>query len=178
MSSESSYWNPVLETLPFVTIRALQLKKFKRIFSWAYDHSKFHRALYDEVGIKPEDIQSFAHIRQIPTVEKSMMRDIQGKDPFPYGDALCVSLNEVTAYRQTSGTTGQPVYQPDTWQDWEWWAECWAQLLWAQGYRPKDRVFIPFGYNVFVAFWAGHYGAEKIGCEVIPGGVLDTRARI
>ena len=178
MSSESSYWNPVLETLPFVTIRALQLKKFKRIFSWAYDHSKFHRALYDEVGIKPEDIQSFAHIRQIPTVEKSMMRDIQGKDPFPYGDALCVSLNEVTAYRQTSGTTGQPVYQPDTWQDWEWWAECWAQLLWAQGYRPKDRVFIPFGYNVFVAFWAGHYGAEKIGCEVVPGGVLDTRARI
>ncbi|MAD51132.1 MAG: phenylacetate--CoA ligase family protein [Candidatus Marinimicrobia bacterium] len=178
MSSESSYWNPVLETLPFVTIRALQLKKFKRIFSWAYDHSKFHRALYDKVGIKPEDIQSFAHIRQIPTVEKSMMRDIQGKDPFPYGDALCVSLNEVTAYRQTSGTTGQPVYQPDTWQDWEWWAECWAQLLWAQGYRPKDRVFIPFGYNVFVAFWAGHYGAEKIGCEVVPGGVLDTRARI
>jgi len=106
------------------------------------------------------------------------MRDIQGKDPFPYGDALCVPLNEVTAYRQTSGTTGQPVYQPDTWQDWEWWAECWAHLLWAQGYRPKDRVFIPFGYNVFVAFWAGHYGAEKIGCEVVPGGVLDTRARI
>ena len=72
----------------------------------------------------------------------------------------------------------QPVYQPDTWQDWEWWAECWAYLLWAQGYRPQDRVFIPFGYNVFVAFWAGHYGAEKIGCEVVPGGVLDTKARI
>jgi phenylacetate-CoA ligase len=70
------------------------------------------------------------------------------------------------------------VYQPDTWQDWEWWAECWCYILWAQGYRPSDRVFIPFGYNVFVAFWAGHYGAEKIGCEVVPGGVLDTQARI
>ncbi len=178
MSNQSIYWNPVLETLPWETTRKLQLKKFKRIFSWAYNHSKFHRALYDDADIKPKDIQSFAHIRQIPTVEKSMMRDIQGKEPFPYGDALCVPLNEVTAYRQTSGTTGQPVYQPDTWQDWEWWAECWAQLLWAQGYRSKDRVFIPFGYNVFVAFWAGHYGAEKIGCEVVPGGVLDTRARI
>ena len=55
-----------------------------------------------------------------------MMRDIQGKDPFPYGDALCVPLEEVTVFRQTSGTTGQPVYQPDTWQDWEWWAEAWA----------------------------------------------------
>ncbi|RLA80491.1 MAG: phenylacetate--CoA ligase family protein, partial [Deltaproteobacteria bacterium] len=42
----------------------------------------------------------------------------------------------------------------------------------------SDRVFIPFGYNIFVAFWAGHYAAEKIGCEVVPGGVLDTRARI
>ena len=178
MSNQSIYWNPVLETLPYEKIRKLQLKKFQRIFSWAYEHSKFHRTLYDNDGIKPKDIQSFADIKQIPTVEKSMMRDIQGKEPFPYGDALCVPLNEVTAYRQTSGTTGQPVYQPDTWQDWEWWAECWAQLLWAQGYRPKDRVFIPFGYNVFVAFWAGHYGAEKIGCEVVPGGVLDTRARI
>ncbi len=178
MSNQSIYWNPVLETLPYEKIRKLQLKKFQRIFSWTYEHSKFHRTLYDNDGIKPKDIQSFADIKQIPTVEKSMMRDIQGKEPFPYGDALCVPLNEVTAYRQTSGTTGQPVYQPDTWQDWEWWAECWAQLLWAQGYRPKDRVFIPFGYNVFVAFWAGHYGAEKIGCEVVPGGVLDTRARI
>ncbi|MBC8342720.1 MAG: phenylacetate--CoA ligase family protein [Bacteroidetes bacterium] len=178
MSNESQYWNPVLETLPIEKIRILQLKKFKRIFSWAYNHSNFHRVLFDEAGVKPEDIQSFSDIRRIPTVEKSMMRDIQGKNPYPYGDALCVPLEDVTAYRQTSGTTGQPVYQPDTWQDWEWWSECWAQLLWAQGYRSNDRVFIPFGYNVFVAFWAGHYGAEKIGCEVVPGGVLDTRARV
>jgi len=46
------------------------------------------------------------------------------------------------------------------------------------GYRRTDRVFLPFGYNIFVAFWAAHYAAEKIGCEVIPGGVLDTEARI
>ena len=178
MSNQSPFWNPALETLPYENVRKLQLEKFKRIFSWAYKHSRFHKILYENVGIKPDDIRSFDDITRIPTVEKAMMRDIQGKDPFPYGDALCVPLEEVTAYRQTSGTTGQPVYQPDTWQDWEWWAECWAQLLWAQGYRPKDRVFIPFGYNVFVAFWAGHYGAEKIGCEVVPGGVLDTRGRI
>ena len=107
-----------------------------------------------------------------------MMRDIQGKAPYPYGDALCVPLEEVVEFRQTSGSTGRPVYQPDTWQDWEWWAECWAYILWAQGYRPGDRVFIPFGDNVFVAFWAGHYAAEKIGCEVVPGGVLDTQARM
>ncbi len=178
MADKQSYWNPVLETLPLEKLQKLQLNKFLRIFQWAYNNSKFHRGLYDEAGITTEDIQSLEDIRHVPKVEKSMMRDIQKKDPFPYGDALCVPLEEVTEYRQTSGTTGQPVYQPDTWQDWEWWAECWAYLLWAQGYRSADRVFIPFGYNVFVAFWAGHYGAEKIGCEVVPGGVLDTKSRI
>ena len=163
MSKAQKYWNPVLETLPREKMRNLQLKKFQKIFKWAYDNSKFHCSLYESAGMKPEDIQSFNDIRQVPKVEKSMMRDIQRKDPFPYGDALCVPLEEVSEYRQTSGTTGQPVYQADTWQDWEWWAESWAFILWAQGYRPSDRVFLPFGYNVFVAFWAGHYAAEKIG---------------
>ena len=172
------FWNPVLETLPRETLQQLQLKKFKRIFAWAFTHSKFHRSIYDAAGITPDDIKSLEDIKRIPKVEKSMMRGIQCKDPFPYGDALCVPLEEVSTFRQTSGTTGQPVYQADTWQDWEWWSECWSYVLWSQGYRAKDRVFIPFGYNIFVAFWAGHYAAEKLGCEVVPGGVLDTQSRI
>jgi len=178
MHVDQIYWNPILETLPHEKTRDLQLVKFKRIFQWGYEHSKFHRALYDKAGITPADIRSFDDIRNVPVVEKSMMRGIQRQDPFPYGGALCVPLEEVSEYHQTSGTTGQPVYQADTWQDWEWWSECWSFILWAQGYRPSDRVFLPFGYNVFVAFWAGHYGAEKIGAEVVPGGVLDTQARI
>ncbi|MFH0824676.1 MAG: AMP-binding protein [Pseudomonadota bacterium] len=172
------YWNPYLETLSGDRLKNLQLKKFRRIVRWAYDHSKFHRGLYENAGMVPEDIRTMDDVRRVPKVEKAMMKPIQRKDPFPYGDALCVPLDEVTEYRQTSGTTGQPVYQPDTWQDWEWWSECWSTLLWAQGYRPHDRVFLPFGYNVFVAFWAAHYASEKIGCETVPGGVLDTAARI
>ncbi len=178
MNYDVPFWNPYLETLPREKLDELRLKKFRRIFSWAYERSKFHRSLYKEAGIEPGDIRSLEDVAKVPKVEKSMMRDVQRKAPFPYGDALCVPLDEVTEFRQTSGTTGQPVYQADTWQDWEWWAECWATLLWAQGYRPHDRVFLPFGYNVFVAFWAGHYACEKIGCETVPGGVLDTKARI
>jgi len=172
------YWNPILETMPQERLRALQLKKFKRILQWAYEHSKFHRQLYTEAGLEPGDIKTFEDIARVPKVEKAMMRDIQRKDPYPYGDALCVPLERVTEFHQTSGTTGQPVYQPDTWQDWEWWSEAWSYILYAQGFRDTDRVFIPFGYNIFVAYWAGHYAAEKIGCEVVPGGVLDTKARI
>ena len=172
------YWNPLTETLALEELKALQLKKFKKITAWAYERSPFYRKLYDEAGVHPEDIRTHEDVRRIPKVEKGMLRGAQCKAPFPYGDLLCVPLDDVTEYRQTSGTTGQPVYQADTWQDWEWWAESWSTILWAQGYRPTDRILLPFGYNVFVAFWAAHYAAEKVGCEIVPGGVLDTQARI
>jgi phenylacetate-CoA ligase len=172
--NNGEYWNPILETLPLEKLQQLQLKKFKEIVTWAYGHSKFYHKLYSDAGIEPGDI------KKVPKIEKSMMRGIQGvgKEPFPYGDILCVPIEEVTAYRQTSGTTGQPVYQADTWQDWEGSTEAYAYALWAQGYRATDRIFLPFGYNIFIAFWAYHYAGEKLGCEVIPGGVLNTEARI
>lgn len=177
-NSESIYWNPLLETMPREKLRELQLVKFKRIFEWAYENSPFYRKLYKDAGIEPGDIKSFEDIRKVPKIDKGMLREVQQREPFPYGDILAVPLRDVVVFRQTSGTTGTPVYQADTWQDWEWWSECWAYILYAQGYRDTDRVFLPFGYNIFVAFWAAHYAAEKIGCEVVPGGVLDTEARI
>jgi phenylacetate-CoA ligase len=178
LAGSDRYWNPIFETMPLEQLREVQLRKFRAIVSWAYDHSRLHRALYDEAGFHPDHLRIWSDAGLVPKVDKAHMRGIQRKDPFPYGDALCVPLDRVTEFRQTSGTTGQAVYQADTWQDWEWWAESWSYLLYGQGYRARDRVFLPFGYNIFVAFWAAHYAAEKMGCEVIPGGVLDTEARI
>jgi len=142
------YWNPLLETLPSEKIRELQLKKFRKIVQWAYDHSRFHRRLYQDAALEPSEIRTWDDVRRVPKVEKAMMREIQRKDPFPYGDMLCVPLDRVTEFHQTSGTTGQPVYQPDTWQDWEWWSECWSYIMYAQGFRDTDRAFIPFGLYV------------------------------
>ena len=178
MENNSIYWNPVLETLPHERLRQLQLKKFKRIVEWAYNNSPFYKKLYQDKGFEPGDLNKFEDIQKIPKTDKGMLREVQQRPPFPYGDILSVPIKDVTTFRQTSGTTGTPVYQADTWQDWEWWSECWSYILYAQGYRDTDRVFIPFGYNIFVAFWAGHYAAEKIGCEVVPGGVLNTEARV
>jgi phenylacetate-CoA ligase len=175
---DNIYWNPILETMPREKLRELQIKKFKRIFQWAYENSPFYRKLYKDAGIEPGDIKSYEDIKKVPKIDKAMLRDVQQREPFPYGDILAVPLKDVVVFRQTSGTTGTPVYQADTWQDWEWWSECWAYILYAQGYRDTDRFFLPFGYNIFVAFWAAHYAGEKIGCEVVPGGVLDTEARI
>lgn len=178
LKNESIYWNPLLETLPREKLRALQLRKFKRIVEWAYHNSPFYRRHYKEAGLEPGDIRRFEDIRKVPRIEKGMLRDVQKNEPFPYGDMLAVPREKIVIFRQTSGTTGAPVYQADTWQDWEWWAESWCYILYAQGYRDADRVFIPFGYNIFVAFWAMHYAAEKLGCETVPGGILDTEARI
>jgi phenylacetate-CoA ligase len=178
MKLVEQYWNPVLETLPLEKLKQLQLKKFKKILKWAYENSPFYQHLYNEAGLEPGDIKTLDDISKVPKTEKSMLREAQGRKPYPYGSILSLPLEQVTEYRQTSGTTGQPVYHPETWQDWDWSAESWAYALYAQGYRNSDRVFLPFGYSINIAFWAAHYAAEKIGCEVVPGGVLDTEARI
>ncbi|MDP6825414.1 MAG: hypothetical protein QGI95_04740, partial [Dehalococcoidales bacterium] len=175
---DADFWNPIIETLPREQLEELQLRKFKEIFSWTYANSPFYHQLYADAGIEPANIKTIEDIARVPKVEKSMMRAIQGKDPYPYGEMLAVPLEQVTEYHQTSGTTGQPVYQADSWTDWELFGEQWAYILYAEGYRSSDRVFLPFGYNVFVAFWSAHYGAEKLGCEMVPGGVLNTEARI
>ena len=175
---ENPYWNPFLETLSPELLQELQLRKFRRILAWAYERSPYFRRIYREPGLEPGDITTWEDVRRVPKMDKSHLKEAQSEGPVPYGSRLCLPLERVTEFHQTSGTTGTPVYQGDSWEDWEWWSESWAYILWAQGYRPRDRVFIPFGYNIFVAFWSAHYGCEKIGCEVVPGGVLDTAARI
>lgn len=178
MKGVEEYWNPILETLPREKLQQLQLAKFKEIFQWAYDHSKLYHKLYSQAGIGPDDISTFEDIKKVPKIEKSMLREAQGKEPYPYGDVLCVPIEDIATFRQTSGTTGQPVYQGDTWEDWEGGIEAYCYALYAQGYRDNDRLFLPFGYNIFIAFWTAHYAGEKLGCEVIPGGVLNTEARL
>lgn len=174
----SPFWNEPVETMPREKIKELQFRRFKEAFTWAYEKSGMYRALYDEAGVTPADIKTWDDIQKVPLAEKEHYRSAQAQDPWPYGKSLCVPIEEVTEYHQTSGTTGQPIYQPDTWQDWEWVVECWCYILWAQGFRPTDRVFIPYIYNNSMAFWQGHYASEKLGCEVVAGGGMGTEERL
>ena len=174
----SDMWNPALETMPRSELRSLQVRKFREQLTYAYENAPFYREKLDAVGIDPGSIETLADVRDVPMTEKGELRGAQGGEPFPYGDLLAVDPAEVTEYHQTSGTTGQPVRQADSWADWEWWNDCWASVLWAQGIRPDDRVFFPFSYNVFVAFWAAHYACERIGAETVPGGNLSSVQRV
>jgi phenylacetate-CoA ligase len=172
-----NYWNPFLETLPREKLNLIQIKNFRKIFAYAKEHSALYREKHQ--GIAPEDIRTIEDIRRVPLIDKEDLRQAQsGKEPFPFGELLGVPIEEVSTFRQTSGTTGTPVYVPETWESWQWRVEVWCHILWMAGFRETDRVFIPFGYNVYVAFWEGHFAAEKLGCTVIPGGALDTRGRL
>jgi len=174
----SEMWNPMVETMDRTDLRELQVRRFREQAVYATENAPFYREKFDEAGIDPHSIETMADVRDVPTTSKDELRNAQTTEPAPYGDLLAVPPEEVTEYHQTSGTTGQPVRQADSWHDWEWWGDCWATVLWAQGVRPSDRVFFPFSYNVFVAFWAAHYAAERIGAEVVPGGNLSSVQRV
>jgi phenylacetate-CoA ligase len=170
------YWNPYLETLPRESIRKIELSHFRNILS----HAKTHSVLYQQKlkGIEPNDIATLDDIKKIPMTDKEELRKYQESDPFPYGGTLGTPIENITTFRQTSGTTGKPVYVPESYESWQWRIEVWCHILYMAGFRPHHRVFLPFGYNVYVAFWEAHYASEKVGCEVIPGGALDTKGRI
>jgi phenylacetate-CoA ligase len=169
-------WNPYLETMAKESLLKVELAYFRNILS----HAKTHSALYREKlrDIHPEDLRTPDDIKKLPLTEKEEMRKYQEMEPFPYGGLLGRDISEVTTFRQTSGTTGKPIYVPETYESWQWRIEVWCHILYMAGFRPRHRIFLPFGYNVYVAFWEAHYASEKLGCEVIPGGALDTKGRI
>jgi len=174
---DSEYWNPYLETLKCEKLMEIELKNFRKHLQYAKEHSAFFGKKFS--GVEPEDIKTREDLKSLPLTDKEDIRTAQeGEKATIYGDILGVEPREVSDFRQTSGTTGKPVYVPESYESWQWRIEVWCHILWMAGFRETDRVFIPFGYNVYVAFWEGHYAAEKLGCEVVPGGALDTRGRI
>jgi phenylacetate-CoA ligase len=172
-------WNPFVETLDVETLQELQLRRFKRILKHAYEKSPFYRRKYQEAGVVADDIHTLDDVRAVPIITKDDLREAQwGKAPFPYGEILAVPAEEVNEYHQTTGTTGVAVRFADTWADWESYAENWAMMMYSRGLRKTDRVYIPFPYHLFIAFWGGHYGVEKLGAEVVPGGQTATEQRV
>ncbi|MCX5804583.1 MAG: AMP-binding protein [Proteobacteria bacterium] len=173
----NEFWNKYTETLPREKLDAVEFSYFKTLFSYGKANSNLYKEKLK--GIDVEDIKTFEDIKKVPFTYKEELRKWQEDvEPFPYGGLLGINIEEVSSFRQTSGTTGRPVYVPESYESWQWRIESWCHILWMAGFRPWHRVFLPFGYNVYVAFWEAHYAAEKIGCEVVPGGALDTKGRV
>ena len=128
------YWNPVLETLVPERHLALELKNLRKLIQYAKNHSVFYQEKYKDIS--PEEVIDIETVRRLPLIDKEDLRKAQeGKGPFPYGEILGVDLKEVTDFRQTSGTTGRPVYVPESYESWQWRVEVWCHILWMAGFR-------------------------------------------
>ncbi len=171
------YWNPIIETLDDEHLESLQLIRFKEIFEYAYKHSKSYNELYNEKNVNLHAIKNIEDIAKVPIVNKDFfLKKISNNNI--YGGSIAVHSDDIVYYHQTSGTTNKPLSQPDTLNDWYWWAECWALMLWAQGVRKTDKVLVAFNYNLFIGFWGGHYGCEKIGTEIFSMGGSTSEQKI
>lgn len=176
---QSNIWNPFLETLSIEKLQKLQFRRFKQLFAHAYEHSPFYKKKYQDAGLDPDALKTPEDIKRVPIITKEDFREGQRDvEPFPYGGFLSVPIEQVTGCHRTTGTSGSAVWYADTWADWEKYTDNWAMMMYSRGLRESDRVYVPFPYHLFIAFWGGHYGAEKLGAEVIPGGQASTEQRV
>jgi phenylacetate-CoA ligase len=174
----SPYWNPKNETLPRADLRALQLEKLRRLTSWAYAKSAFHRRRFDAAGFHPDNLRSFADLARIPFMTREDWMASQDRQP-PFGDLPVAGPDAAIRYHYTSGTSGRtPIRALDGMKDWEWIADMWAYGFWAFGVRSTDVVLFAFSYGTFIGFWGAHYCCEKIGALVLPTGNFTTEARV
>lgn len=174
----SEYWNPKNETLPREQLEQLRLYKLQRMCEWAGANSPFHRRRFEAAGFRPAQLQKLSDIRRIPLMTREEWMQSEQENPL-FGDLLATDPVLAIRYHMTSGSSGRtPIRVLDSPKDWEWITELWGYALWGFGVRPEDIVYFAFGYGSFIGFWGAHYGAEKIGSLVIPGGAQTTEARV
>ncbi|GAA0479962.1 phenylacetate--CoA ligase PaaK [Streptomyces sp. NPDC046215] len=152
----------------------LQLRRLRATLRHAYDHVAFYRHAFDSAGLRPEDCRSLADLPRFPFTTKADLRE-----NYPFG-MFAVPEAEVRRVHASSGTTGAPTVVGYTARDLDTWADVVARSLRAAGARPGHKVHIAYGYGLFTGGLGAHYGAERLGCTVIPasGGMTARQVRI
>ncbi|MDX3745565.1 phenylacetate--CoA ligase family protein [Streptomyces sp. AK08-02] len=140
------YFEPQVETMPREQLRAEQEKRVLELVEYAYTNSAFYRELWDAHGVRPRDIRSLGDFRQrVPFITKDMVRAYRARTGDPFGGLLCVPVEELTSVSSSSGTTGDPEFFAEIWQDAPPLVTAQVRDLWELGLRPGDRVLSPPG---------------------------------
>jgi phenylacetate-coenzyme A ligase PaaK-like adenylate-forming protein len=177
-TSGSPYWSPKTETLPRADLHTLQLAKLRYVTEWAAARSPHYQERFAAAGFSPDRLRSLDDLRRLPYLTRQEWMDGQAARP-PYGTLPVTDHRAAIRLHTTSGTTGkEPLRALDSRKDWAWAGEMWCYGMWAMGVRPGDIVYLAFGYGSFIGFWGLHYGLEKLGALVIPGGAQPTERRI
>ncbi|MGY1637157.1 phenylacetate--CoA ligase PaaK [Geodermatophilus sp. SYSU D00742] len=155
-------------------LRTLQLERLQWTLRHAYENVPHYRRAFDEAGVHPDDCRSLADLARFPTTSKADLRD-----NYPFG-MFAVPQERVRRVHASSGTTGRPTVVGYTERDIDTWATVMARSIRAAGGRSGDKLHNAYGYGLFTGGLGAHYGAEKLGCTVIPisGGMTPRQVQL
>jgi phenylacetate-CoA ligase len=155
-------------------LRALQLDRLQWSLHHAYANVPHYRAAFDAAQLHPDDCTSLSDLAKFPFTTKADLRA-----NYPFG-MFAVPRGEVARIHASSGTTGQPTVVGYTANDIRTWSAVMARSIRASGGRPGDRVHVAYGYGLFTGGLGAHYGAEALGCTVIPvsGGMTERQVML
>jgi len=155
-------------------LRAIQLDRLRDTLQRAYDNVPHYRHAFDEAGVSPGDLHDLADLARFPFTTKEHLRQ-----NYPFG-MFAVPREQVNRLHASSGTTGRPTVVGYTAQDVETWAEVMARSIRVAGGRPGDVVHVAYGYGLFTGGLGAHYGAERLGCTVVPvsGGMTPRQVQL
>ncbi|MFJ7999310.1 phenylacetate--CoA ligase PaaK [Streptomyces sp. NPDC096310] len=162
------------ERLSRAELAVLQLERLRSTLRHAYENVDFYRRSFDRAGLRPEDCRSLADLARFPFTTKADLRD-----NYPFG-MFAVDRSEVRRLHASSGTTGLPTVVGYTRRDLDIWADVVARSIRAAGGRPGHTVHVAYGYGLFTGGLGAHYGAERLGCTVVPasGGMTARQVRL
>jgi phenylacetate-CoA ligase len=151
-----------IETASRDEIMALQLQRLKWSVGHAYRNVAHYRRAFDRAGVHPDDLKRLEDLARFPALTKADLRE-----HYPFG-LFAVARERVMRIHASSGTTGQPTVVGYTQRDLDTWAGLVARSIHAAGGRRGQLVHIAYGYGLFTGGLGAHYGAERLGCTVVP----------
>ena len=155
-------------------IVALQLSRLRATLAHAYEHVPHYRKTWDAAGVHPDDARELADLAKFPFTTKKDLRE-----NYPFG-MFAVPREQIVRIHASSGTTGKPTVVGYTQNDIDTWADLVARSIRAAGGRRGDMVHVAYGYGLFTGGLGAHYGAERLGCTVIPmsGGQTEKQVQL
>jgi phenylacetate-CoA ligase len=173
LTPDRSSLDPI-ETASRDEISALQLLRLRWSLNHAYEKVAHYKSAFDAAGLHPDDLHSLEDLAKFPFTTKKHLRD-----QYPFG-MFAVPREQLARIHASSGTTGKPTVVGYTKADVDMWASVVARSLRAAGTRPGDMVHVAYGYGLFTGGLGAHYGAEKLGCPVVPvsGGMTSRQVML
>ncbi|TFW10695.1 phenylacetate--CoA ligase [Massilia arenosa] len=155
-------------------LESLQLERLRWSLRHAYENVPHYRRAFDEKGVHPDDLRTLGDLAKFPFSDKKTLRD-----NYPFG-LFAVPKEQVARVHASSGTTGKPTVVGYTQTDIDTWANCVARSIRAAGGRAGDMVHVSYGYGLFTGGLGAHYGAERLGCTVVPmsGGQTEKQVQL